>query len=264
MAHPSQSCLICGGRDLEQLHHVNNYWVVRCHNCSFVFCDPVPTKAELNLHYAKPDLYSDRPYVPHTNVGRRLKYSLLLKVLGLFSVQNQRIRLLELGCSQGDLLSAAAKSRRFEATGLDYEKGPVEYARSIGLDARLGDLESSRYPADFFDVIVAIHVVEHLHDPRETFTEIHRILRPGGLFFAVTPCITHFKARLAGKDWKYLGPPDHLWYFSPRTAALLGDQLGFDTVHASCFYHRAHLRFLLRKRGPAIEATSLRDPTALA
>jgi 2-polyprenyl-3-methyl-5-hydroxy-6-metoxy-1,4-benzoquinol methylase len=240
-------CLICGGREFERLHHVNNYWVVRCRACSLVFCDPIPTEDELRQRYAKPELYSEKPYVPHSNFGRRLKYTLLLKILGAFFPRSHRIRLLELGCSQGDLLRASAKSGRYDATGLDYEKGPVEYARSVGLDARQGDLESSGFPANSFDVVAAIHVVEHLHNPLKTFTEIRCVLRPGGLFFAVTPCITHFKARWAGRNWKYLGPPDHLWYFSPKTVTLIGAKIGFATVHASCLYHRAHLRFLLRK-----------------
>lgn len=43
------------------------------------------------------------------------------------------------------------------------------------------------YPDATFDVVFAKDVVEHLPDPEQAFKEIHRVLRPGGLFIAKTP-----------------------------------------------------------------------------
>ena len=254
----TNGCIICGRREFQHLYDINQFAIVKCVSCEFVCCHPTPSQAELERHYSKPHLYLDQPYVAHTNFGRRLKYTLLVKLLKLFLPRTQKIKLLEIGCSQGDLLTVAAKDGRYAATGLDYEKGPVAYARSVGLDARLGDVESAQFAPGSFDVVVAIHVVEHLQNPLATFSEIHRILRPGGLFFGVTPCITHIKSRLAGRHWKYLGPPDHLWYFSPKTITAFGQKLGFNAIHASCWYHRAHLRFLLRKTESSTAAQPIR------
>ena len=55
--------------------------------------------------------------------------------------------------------------------------------------ARLGDCqETMDYPPAFFDRVLAIHVLEHLPDLPRALAEVHRVLRPGGLFSVVLPC----------------------------------------------------------------------------
>lgn len=48
-----------------------------------------------------------------------------------------------------------------------------------------------------FDVVTANMVVEHLEDPRSSFTEVARVLRPGGLFLFHTPNARAFPTALA-------------------------------------------------------------------
>ena len=145
----------------------------------------------------------------------------------------RQIRLLDVGCSDGDLLEAVHANPRFSATGLDLSETNVDYCRSQGYDVLQSDLESAGLPDEEFDVAVALHVVEHLQDPVRTLSEIYRVLRPGQYFFAVMPCVSHIKARLAGRRWKYFGPPAHLWYFSPKTLSRFVERIGFETVYAS-------------------------------
>lgn len=40
---------------------------------------------------------------------------------------------------------------------------------------------------DSLDFVVACHVLEHLEDPNLALTEIHRVLRDGGIFFCALP-----------------------------------------------------------------------------
>ena len=104
------------------------------------------------------------------------------------------------------------------------------------------------FEAGQFDLVVALHVIEHVRNLNETIGEIARILREGGHTFIVCPCVAHIKARIAGANWKYLGPPGHLWYFSPKTLSLLMEKHGFAVEIASNFYHRAHVRILAKKQ----------------
>jgi ubiquinone/menaquinone biosynthesis C-methylase UbiE len=85
---------------------------------------------------------------------------------------------------------------------LDAERELVENARSVvGVDC---DFESLRkhqsirhrcganlsrlpFPAESFDLVTANMVVEHLTDPVGQFSEIQRVLRPGGFFVFHTP-----------------------------------------------------------------------------
>jgi SAM-dependent methyltransferase len=48
-----------------------------------------------------------------------------------------------------------------------------------------------------FDLVFAIYVLEHVNDPVGFAREIHRILKPGGLFLALTPNRYHYVSVIA-------------------------------------------------------------------
>jgi 2-polyprenyl-3-methyl-5-hydroxy-6-metoxy-1,4-benzoquinol methylase len=48
-----------------------------------------------------------------------------------------------------------------------------------------------------FDVVTANMVVEHLEDPASSFTEVARVLKPGGLFLFHTPNVEAFPTTIA-------------------------------------------------------------------
>jgi 2-polyprenyl-3-methyl-5-hydroxy-6-metoxy-1,4-benzoquinol methylase len=62
-------------------------------------------------------------------------------------------------------------------------------------------------------VISAIELLEHLADSDTLLAEIHRHLRPGGLFYLTTPNAASLNQRLLGPKWSVVSPPDHvtLW-----------------------------------------------------
>ncbi len=47
-----------------------------------------------------------------------------------------------------------------------------------------------------FDVVIAVEVMEHVHDHQLFFREVYRILKPGGQFFYTTPNILSLKSRV--------------------------------------------------------------------
>ena len=62
----------------------------------------------------------------------------------------------------------------------------------------LGDCQKQLdFPAQFFDRILAIHVLEHLPNLPETIKEVHRLLKPSGHFMVVIPCEGGFAYRMA-------------------------------------------------------------------
>lgn len=49
------------------------------------------------------------------------------------------------------------------------------------------DITDIPFEDDFFDYIVAIHVLEHIEDDRKAMSEIFRVLKPGGTAFLAVP-----------------------------------------------------------------------------
>lgn len=64
-------------------------------------------------------------------------------------------------------------------------------------EGRVAYAERIPYPDASFDLAFADNVLEHLPDPVAVFTEIARVLKPGGRFLAKTPNRRHYMPTIA-------------------------------------------------------------------
>lgn len=123
-------------------------------------------------------------------------------------------KVLDVGCGTGNLTLTA---RRFtnesgSVAGIDASPEMIqkaqEKARKIGADVKfeVGLIEKIPYPEDTFDVVISRLMVHHLPDDlkRRAFTDVLRVLRPGGLFFIAdfnrpsNPILAHLSMALVG------------------------------------------------------------------
>jgi SAM-dependent methyltransferase len=97
---------------------------------------------------------------------------------------------------------------------LDVGCGPTKYPGSIGLDmnpATAADvichLDRGGLPFrdNSFDQLRAEHVIEHVADVIATMEEFHRVTKPGGTIFIVTPHYTDFSS---------FCDPTHRWHLN--------------------------------------------------
>ncbi len=64
-------------------------------------------------------------------------------------------------------------------------------------EGRLADAGAIPYPDARFDLVFADNVMEHLDDPVGVFTEISRVLKPGGRLLFRTPNRSHYMPLIA-------------------------------------------------------------------
>jgi 2-polyprenyl-3-methyl-5-hydroxy-6-metoxy-1,4-benzoquinol methylase len=136
-------------------------------------------------------------------------------------------RLLEVGCSTGELIEVAGSS--FTATGVEADARSSHVAIARGLDCFNGTLADARFPGEHFDVAAMYHVIEHFRSPRAELLELHRVIKPGGWMAIETPNIETLWFRLLGARWRQF-IPDHIFFFTPQTITRLCEECGFE-VH---------------------------------
>jgi ubiquinone/menaquinone biosynthesis C-methylase UbiE len=95
------------------------------------------------------------------------------------------------------------RARMFVA--LDAERAALRGHRAVACKV-VGDIAGLPFRENFFDVVTANMVVEHLARPEEQFQEIFRTLRRGGLFIFHTPNVFGYTTALARLIPKGLRP----------------------------------------------------------
>lgn len=140
---------------------------------------------------------------------------------------------LEVGCGHEILASWRFDEERKlldsagAIVGVDYDFKSLVKHRSIR-DRCRADLSQLPFPNETFDLVTANMVVEHLTNPERQFSEIQRVLRPGGVFIFHTPnaiAYTMLAARLLPNGVK------------PKLVRLLEGRPECDTFPA---YYRAN------------------------
>jgi len=97
--------------------------------------------------------------------------------------------ILDVGCGPGWLsIFLAAGKPNLDAVGIDTCATMLEYANenkgpSLNVTFRHMDAAEIIYPDDTFHVACAVQSAHHWTQTAEVFSEIHRVLRPGGQFY---------------------------------------------------------------------------------
>lgn len=93
---------------------------------------------------------------------------------------------IDFGAGRGELLDRLAR-----AGGMESLAGADLFPRPADLDARVQwyqqDLNDLLTIDRQFDCVVCSETIEHLENPRQTFRNLHQLLKPGGLLILTMP-----------------------------------------------------------------------------
>jgi SAM-dependent methyltransferase len=187
------------------------------------------------------DTYEDRGdpealiawYARVTDAAKLAEFDKILSTLE--AAYPKKGRLLDFGCGPGYFLEGAAR-RGWEAHGVELGSWALEAARRRRVvNVHQGTLATQRFRDGWFDVACAQQVLEHLPTPRTDLKEIHRVLCPGGIFYANVPNYRCLSILLGRDDFELNWPMDHVNYFTARTLRHLLQSCGFRVLWTSTF-----------------------------
>ncbi len=234
-------CMLCGSDEPHTLSIQKSWPVSLCKKCGFIYLSSRPVESALETMYSN-EYYESAEVGYGGYVDNFHKYNSIF--MRLFQRRASDIepfrgngRLLEVGCAHGFLLDYL-RDQHWQVQGLEVSPLAAGYASNeLGLNVHCGKLEDAGYEDDSFDVVLLLDVLEHLHRPFETLSEIGRILSPEGVLVVQCPWeLTHWEER-AEAALKGLKPctippdavPAHLYFFDPETMETCLEKGGFTT-----------------------------------
>jgi SAM-dependent methyltransferase len=128
-----------------------------------------------------------------------------MREMGAPAAQESTVRVLDLGCSSGDVVDAFAELG-LDAQGCDFEE---RLGAGPGRRAIVPSPYRLPFADDSFDLVVSTGVLEHVRNTVECYREIRRVLKPGGmamhLFVAkwFLPWEPHLHVPLANWMWPH-------------------------------------------------------------
>jgi CMP-N-acetylneuraminic acid synthetase/2-polyprenyl-3-methyl-5-hydroxy-6-metoxy-1,4-benzoquinol methylase len=136
-----------------------------------------------------------------------------------------RPKFLDLGCGTGFVSSELNDS--YEKFGLEVANDTANFAKKYFSHMQVGYLDEHSYEDNFFDVIMCLHVVEHVENPVDLMKNIFRILKPNGYLILATPNFDGAMARRYKDNFRLLHDQTHISLFSDISLKDLTEDVGF-------------------------------------
>jgi 2-polyprenyl-3-methyl-5-hydroxy-6-metoxy-1,4-benzoquinol methylase len=223
---PAQDCPFCSGKGIHRFNK-NSCKVYQCDSCASAWA--VPVEFDPQHYYGGSEYFSgghSDGYADYEGSEAILRSHFrelieLLKANGL----KPNARILELGSAFGFFLAEAEKE--FEAQGIEISEAAAKKAVAKGLKVQTGTLETGLFEPGFFDAVVMWDTIEHLEDPMKILSLINHYLAPNGIVAVTTGDWGSVLARVTGKRWRLMTPPQHLFFFTEKGLQAALEKTGF-------------------------------------
>jgi 2-polyprenyl-3-methyl-5-hydroxy-6-metoxy-1,4-benzoquinol methylase len=226
------------GYDHEYQTSNERYSIVQCNRCGLKYLNPRPDVSELSRIYPD-DYYSFADTLKERSLIYKLRQKKWFRRLhyGLkhFQHRTDTLRVLDVGCGTGLSLDFFKEAHpNIETHGVDMSPDAAKQAGAGGHKVLCGLFEELALPQNYYDIVYASHIIEHVADPVGFAQKAHSVLRPGGVFFLETMNIDSVDARLFKEvHWGGYHVPRHWHFFNRDTLVALSEKTGFNFLEAA-------------------------------
>ena len=220
----SYQCDLCGG---ETSFYRQSEKMRQCLLCGVVSLSPDLIPTNLNSYYENNIFYTENAKDPVSVAGMIRSARFYLSLLKKYIRPSGGQLLVDVGANFGILVEESIR-QGFQAIGLEKNKSLILVGLERGLnisDTNLSELVTSNQVA----VITAMHVLEHLTQPRSLINDAFQKLAVGGILMLGIPNMDSYLAQKDGLSWRYVAL-EHLYYFSPKTLSQILIEEGFEIL----------------------------------
>jgi len=239
-------CPLCGATKIKFFCEKNNYQLYTCSVCRLGFVWPIPAGTEKiyqEQYFKKSGVAAGFGYVDYERDKEPMRQSFIRCLAELEKLTPGR-KIFDIGAATGYFLDLAAE-RGWQTAGAEISSYAAEIAALKGHNIFLGKLENF-ISKNNYDVVTMWDVLEHLDAPREYLKIITRLLPENGILLINTINKESWWARLWGKRWQAIIPPEHLFYWSPVSLKILLEEQGFRILFVGTIGKRFSLSYIFK------------------
>lgn len=187
----------------------------KCSKCTLIYTNPIPDEHNIGKYYDHTD------YISHTNKSNNLVNTLykiirqytLKQKLNLVARYTSGKRALDFGCGTGHFLSKLYNT----GFSIDGYEPSLEARKAIETDTTIYTHLDEIPAKEEYDFITLWHVLEHIHDLKDTIKKIKKALKTQGYLFIAVPNINSNDSIQYNQYWAALDVPRHLYHFSQES-----------------------------------------------
>jgi len=217
-------CDLCGSDKYAERYRKPDNWlylnqfqypIVECTNCGLVYVNPRPTADDTGRYYP-PGYHDGRNDEKHIE-----RYALQYKYVEPYRFNT----VLDIGCARGDWLEYInRKSPGLELHGVD------AFSDSVNHDAvrfQKAFLYDAILESNYFDLVTAWAVLEHVHTPSAYFEVASQVLKKDGKFIFLVTNSESFYGNYAYVE----DIPRHLYHFSEKSLKQYAQKYALNVVN---------------------------------
>ncbi|KKO18984.1 MAG: class I SAM-dependent methyltransferase [Candidatus Brocadia sp.] len=222
------NCNLCNADDTFLVTTQNGYKIVRCKSCGLVYVNPRPDNEALKHLY---DEYHQRNGKDVNDWAKLMGKNFKEILLFLNKALPDKGKLLDIGCGYGHFIEIM-KQQGWSVYGIDLSPKVLLYAKEKGLDVLETSIDDVSVPDEYFDVVTAFYVLEHVTNPLHVLKNMYKMLKPCGILVLRVPHTTPIIRILSFFRIKnnLYDTPYHLFDYSPEIIIQLLKKAGFSSV----------------------------------
>lgn len=223
----------------RKLPEYMHFELALCTHCDLVFANHVPVDDWFEQSYTNADFdASDESQCAARTYGKELEKRL--------TRIRQQQRALDIGAGDGAFVQQLLALGFQEVRGVEPSKEPVQRAPEAVRHLLINDFfRADAFEENSFDVITCFQTLEHVDQPNQLFSDVHRLLRSGGAFMTVAHNFRAPLARMMG-DKSPIYDVEHLQLFSPQSLRKIYQQHAFAEIEVSSIANRYPISYWLK------------------
>lgn len=208
---------------------LRNFDFFRCQECELLFVDPVYDASEIydetyflgGSHGFGFSNYETDKLASSRYLTRLLKWALKECI-------EPSPKLLDVGAANGFFLTICS-DEGIDAEGVEISQEAADWAEKLGRKVTCSTIEDFKTDQKY-EIISALDVLEHISRPVDFIQTVRELLVERGIFLINVPYEGSFSAKLSGRKWHALLPPEHWFYFNKKSLRQILENGGFKIL----------------------------------